>query len=102
MFSIIYIKNYCIIITWCNIAPFNGEISVTIPSDLGVSHTKGVEKLMFDNAFGATPLSQREGLGASNLSDVRITPVCFQWNKCYYLEKRKERKGKERTLFTLI
>lgn len=67
------------VLTWLDVLPQDADVSVPVGATLFVVEAEGVQQLMLDGAVVQAALTiQRQGLGVTPATHVRVTPACRQ------------------------
>lgn len=67
------------VLTWLDVLPHDADVTVPVGATLFVVEAEGVEQLMLDGAVVNAALTiQRQGLGITPATHVRVTPACRQ------------------------
>lgn len=81
------------VLTWLDVLPQDADVSVPVGATLFVVEAEGVEQLMLDGAVVQAALTiQRQGLGVTPATHVRVTPACRQQSQqqLHLLSKKKK------------
>lgn len=81
------------VLTWLDVLPQDADVSVPVGATLFVVEAEGVEQLMLDGAVVQAALTiQRQGLGVTPATHVRVAPACRQQSQqqLHLLSKKKK------------